>query len=130
MKIVHCTFSFALGGIESMLVDILNEQVKTNDVALVVLNDHYRQEMLDLIDKRVRIVLLHRRRESKSIVPILRLNYRLWCLHPDVVHVHISGMLPLIRCVSRRKLLLTAHAMQIVKYIILPTFTMFVVIMI
>ena len=36
MKIAHRHWSLGTGGIETMLPDIVNEQAKTNDVALVI----------------------------------------------------------------------------------------------
>ena len=36
MKIAHLLWSMGTGGIETMLPDIVNEQAKTNDVALVI----------------------------------------------------------------------------------------------
>lgn len=39
MKIVHITFGFGLGGIETMLHNIANEQVKLgHDIYIVVIN--------------------------------------------------------------------------------------------
>lgn len=39
MRIVHCIWSFNIGGAESMLVDIVNEQVKNNSVYLIIINE-------------------------------------------------------------------------------------------
>lgn len=36
MRIAHIHWSLGTGGIETMLPDIVNEQAKTNDVALVI----------------------------------------------------------------------------------------------
>ena len=44
MVIVHIIFSFLRGGTESMLVDILNEQVKTEKVSLIIINNLFNQE--------------------------------------------------------------------------------------
>ena len=40
MKIVHVTWMFTFGGIETMLVNICNEQIKLgHDVHLIVMED-------------------------------------------------------------------------------------------
>ena len=41
MKIVHCIFSFNTGGAETMLIDIVNEQIKTQEVTIVIVNHIY-----------------------------------------------------------------------------------------
>lgn len=37
MHILHVQFLFITGGTETMLVDIINEQIKTNEVSLLVI---------------------------------------------------------------------------------------------
>ena len=39
MKIAHLLWALGTGGAETMLVDIVNEQVKNNDVMIVAIND-------------------------------------------------------------------------------------------
>ena len=54
MRILHVQFSFTTGGTETMLVDIINEQIKTNEVSLLVINDKCNKVLLDKIDSRVK----------------------------------------------------------------------------
>lgn len=110
MKIIHCFFSFNVGGAESMLVDIMNEQVKDNEVILLVLNDSYTESLLKAIDEKVEIKLLNRKRGSKSILPILKLNYYIRKQNPDVVHVHSSSLVRVIK-IHKSTLYFTAHDM-------------------
>ena len=46
MKIVHLIWSFNTGGAETMLIDIINEQMKYEDISLFVVNRVYRKELL------------------------------------------------------------------------------------
>ncbi len=39
MKILHLVFSLNTGGAENMLIDIVNEQVKTHQIVLVIVNN-------------------------------------------------------------------------------------------
>lgn len=58
MHILHVQFSFTTGGTETMLVDIINEQIKTNEVSLLVINDKCNKVLLDKIDSRVKNIVV------------------------------------------------------------------------
>lgn len=88
IRIAHITWSLGTGGIEAMLVDIINEQVKTADVCLCIINSVYNKSVLSSIDKRVSVLYCKRKPESLSVFPIVRLNYRLWKYRPDIIHYH------------------------------------------
>ena len=66
MHILHVQFSFITGGTETMLVDIINEQIKTNEVSLLVINDKCDKALLDKIDSRVKIYYCGRPEGSKN----------------------------------------------------------------
>ena len=46
MRIAHIHRSLGTGGIETMLPDIANEQAKTNEVALIIINDWVEPSIL------------------------------------------------------------------------------------
>ncbi|MEG1555152.1 MAG: glycosyltransferase [Bacteroidales bacterium] len=112
MKIVHCFFSFNVGGAESMLVDIMNEQAKDNDITLLILNKSYSDYLLSTINKKVKIKILNRENGSKSILPIVKLNYYIWKLNPEVVHLHSFSLVRAIK-IPKSKLYFTAHCLDI-----------------
>lgn len=112
MKIVHCIYGFNTGGAETMLIDIVNEQCKTADVILVVVNKSYDRALLDKIDRSVRVVLLNRKPGSRSPFPILRFNMLLLRLRPDVIHSHQASLAPIILPVWRN-MVLTVHDVSI-----------------
>ncbi len=113
MKIVHCIFSLNTGGAETMLIDILNEQVKTEDVALIIINESFNPSFFKLLDKRVSLYLLHRKQNSKSPCPIIKLNTLLFHLHPDVIHLHNSSLPAILLPYWRHRLFYTIHSLDV-----------------
>src|SRR5574344_264567 len=94
MIITHLTYGLSLGGIETMLVNIANEQVhQEHFVNIIVVNDLVDKELVRSIDKRIKLYYLNRRIGSKSLFPFLRLNFLLIRLHSDVVHIHTSNLI-------------------------------------
>lgn len=92
MRIVHLTWSFDYGGIETMLVDIVNEQVNLCDVRLYVINNHYNKALLQTIDSKVKVILVNRKPGSKSVIPLVGLNISLLRYRPNVVHCHQANL--------------------------------------
>ena len=113
MKIVHCVFSFGIGGAETMLIDILNEQSKTETVSLVIVNHVYLDFLLEQINPAVRIFKLRRKKGSYSPFPVLKLNWLLYRLNPDIVHVHSSALFRIIALRAGRGLFLTVHDLHV-----------------
>ena len=113
MKIVHCIWSFHTGGAETMLVDIANEQAKTQNVTIIIVNDSYQKYLIDKLSPKVKVIFIHRNPGSRSLWPIIKLNWTLMKLLPDVVHMH-NAMLPqIIFSFASRGLFLTVHALHI-----------------
>lgn len=92
MKIIHITWGLKLGGLETMLVNIANEQSKTENVTIIVINDSYDSKLLKDIKNDVNIVFLKRKIKSRSIIPILKLYYYLLKINPNIIHVHSPSM--------------------------------------
>nr|WP_293837350.1 glycosyltransferase [uncultured Arsenicibacter sp.] len=96
MKIAHLTFSFETGGLQTMLVDILNEQCRQHDVSLIIINDFYDRPLISEIDNRVRVFCLNRKPGSRNPIPLLKLNGLLYRLDPWVVHCHNNELIGLL----------------------------------
>lgn len=92
MKVVHFVWSLRYGGIETMLVDIINQQVKSIEVCLVVVNDEIDNEIVNSIDNRCQIFYCNRIKGSRSILPFVRLNLYLWKLKADIYHFHSADI--------------------------------------
>lgn len=95
MKVVHLLWNLGTGGIETMLVDIVNRQVLLTEiegVSIIVVNDIVQQSIVSKIDKRVKVLACNRKKGSRSLWPIVKLNKCLFSLKPDVIHFHAPGI--------------------------------------
>ena len=110
MKIVHVVFGLGIGGIETMLVNIVNEQVlQGHDITILCINDKVDQNLRESIDRRVKFCCVARPIGSKNPYYILKFNYKLYRLKAHIIHVHspsiakIMFMAPLVKrmCVTR-----------------------------
>lgn len=114
MKIIHVIFSLKIGGSETMLVDILNEQAKTsNSIELIIINDEYNAMLIEKISPRVEITKLGRKKGYNSLWVAVKMNLLLLRRHPDVVHFHDHTGINFLLNKKRYKTLLTLHAMNI-----------------
>ena len=111
MCIVHITYAFGLGGIETMLRNIVNEQIKFgNEIHLIVINDVVNKELYDSLDKRIIFHNIGRRAGSKNPTPYISLNLTLKKIKADVIHLHYSSIARFIWLPSlRNKLCVTQH---------------------
>ena len=96
MKIVHLLWGLSNGGIENMLVDIVNQQVEDNDISFIVVNQMIDESIVARLDKRVRIYCCGRNVKSKNPLPFLKINYYLFKIRPEIVHAHYDDMARLI----------------------------------
>lgn len=96
MKIAHILWSLGMGGVETMLVDIANEQVKQENVMLFIINNVFDTNILKCIDSKIKIHFCKRTPGSKDPLPIIRFNLALWKYKPDIVHCHLDDQSKLI----------------------------------
>lgn len=92
MRIAHIIWALSTGGAETMLVDIVNAQVETEDVSVSVVNDVVEEGLLRKIDGRCSVRLFRRKKGSRSLVPWIKLNLFLFKFKPDIIHFHLDGM--------------------------------------
>ena len=88
MKILHIVWGMKTGGVETMLVNIINEQVKTEEVRLFIINDFVDEFIVEKISPKCQILRLNRKPSSKNPLKILMLNYWIRMFRPDIIHVH------------------------------------------
>ena len=88
MKIAHIVWGMKTGGVETMLVNIINEQVKTEEVCLFVVNNFIDGFIIEKLSPRCKIYRLNREPGSKSFTKILKLNLWIWKYNPNIIHVH------------------------------------------
>ena len=87
-RIIHILFSLNIGGTENMVVDIVNEQSKNNNVTLLIINDHVDERVLSLVSDRVSKITLGRDLKLKSPWFILKVWKYIWQIKPAIVHLH------------------------------------------
>ena len=113
MKIVHCIWSLNTGGAETMLIDIANEQVKTQEVYVLIVNDSYQPFLVDKFLPKVKVIFNKRKPNTRSPWSLVRLNWTLMKLRPDVIHIHNSKLPKVILPFVSRGQFLTVHDLQI-----------------
>lgn len=102
-----------IGGAETMLVDIANEQSLVDDVTIVIINEHYDKALLEKLSERVKVVRLGRKPGNKNPWYIVKLNYIIGKLKPDVIHAHQSNVLKMLLPSFLSKTCRTVHDLHI-----------------
>ena len=92
MKITHILWGLTLGGIESMVVNIVNHQSISHKVELIVVNDYFHPSLKEQVSSRCRLIMYNRKVGSKNILPFLRMNLHLLRHRPDIIHIHSAGL--------------------------------------
>lgn len=93
MKIIHVTYGFGLGGIETMLHNIANEQVAMGQkIYIIVINDIINNELKESLDSNIEFICLKRKVSSRNILPFIKLNHLLYKINPDIIHLHYSSI--------------------------------------
>lgn len=109
MKILHIIFSFQIGGAETMLVDILNEQLLAHEVGLLIINDIFSSDLLENIDENCCVFKLNRKKGGRNILDVWRLNKYVYKFHPDIIHCHDSNIIKYLPIRSFKGSVLTVH---------------------
>ncbi|MBR3079673.1 MAG: glycosyltransferase family 4 protein [Prevotella sp.] len=113
MKIVHIFWGLTYGGIETMLVNIANQQVKQGAaVDVVIINDYAEPDLLRRFQPEVGVWRINRHVHTHGLGFIRRINKVLTEVNPDVIHLHgceirnfISG-----KVARKAKIVATLHA--------------------
>lgn len=94
MNIVHLVFSFTTGGIENLLVDILNNWSEEDNVLLCIVNDRIDYKLLDQIktSDKIKCICLNREPGTSKYKSIVELNQILCKFHPNVLHCHSNNV--------------------------------------
>ena len=88
MRIAHVVWGMETGGVETMLVNIINEQVRTEKVALFIINDFVEETIINKISSKCLIKKINRKPGTKDYYKIAKLNFHLLLFRPDIIHVH------------------------------------------
>ena len=112
MKIVHLVYSFNIGGLECMLVDIVNNQIIHDEINIIVINKSFNISLLQQIDKRVKIHYINRPESSKNPYYIISLNILLIRLKSHILHCHNHSIISLLLPTLKNRATLTVHGMK------------------
>lgn len=88
MNILYTTFSFNTGGIEKLLIDIVNEasKNKNNQIYLCIINDNYDKFLIDSINRSVNIIFLKRPVGGKRLKYIIEYAKIILKNKIDIIH--------------------------------------------
>ena len=92
MKVTHIVWSLATGGVETMLVNIINEQVKHIDVQIIVINDNIYEPLLNNISSKCDVRLCKRKPGKKDYYSVVKVNWWLRLFRPNLIHVHSKNL--------------------------------------
>jgi glycosyltransferase involved in cell wall biosynthesis len=108
LKITHLIWGLGVGGAETMLVDIANEQAAKHETSVIIVNRHIDPAVASGFDGAVKVVTLGRPPGSVNPWHMLKILNALKRLRPDVLHVHEDSFARLKRLISV-PMVLTIH---------------------
>ncbi len=109
ISIVHIFWAFTYGGIETMLVNIVNAQSQAGaKVSVIIINDMVAPELRSKINKEINFIVIGRKKNSFGIGYIKKVNSLLDKLNPDVIHIHNSAIRNLINDSRIKKSIIVA----------------------
>ena len=97
MKVAHIIWSLGYGGIETMLVNIVNEQCKKEKIYLIIINNKVQKELINKINHKVNIIRINRTAGSKSFWFYFKLSKIFSQIKPDIIHTHHSTIINFIK---------------------------------
>lgn len=115
MRIVHMVFSFNSGGIENLLVDILNSWNNEDSVLLCIVNNEKNDRLIERVQKKehIQVVCLGRQPGSEKYRYVKKTNELLTDFKPDIVHCHSNNVflfaLPIKMLHPQWRFVLTIH---------------------
>lgn len=93
MRIAHLNWTLAYGGIETMLVNIANEQAMQGaEVYIIVINDRIKEELVNKLNSKVHLILMKRKPGARSLSSVKQLDSILSSINPDVIHIHTGSL--------------------------------------
>jgi glycosyltransferase involved in cell wall biosynthesis len=107
-----------MGGIETMVLNIVNEQTKYHKIFLVVINNLIEPSLIEKLDNKVELILIKRPVSDKNPFYLFKLNYSLLKIAPDIIHCHCPSMVRFIfLSFFKEKICVTQHSLLDPRYI-------------
>ena len=122
MWIVHLVFSFTGTEADSLLLDMMSEQIKSNKVLFIVVNSDVDPAVLSKVPKEVKVLTLNRRQGSRGLqamLSVLYLNLVLSWRKTFVLHCHNLKIIKLLLFKRlRKKAVLTFRSVGLTRELI------------
>lgn len=90
---MHIVWAFENGGIETMLINILNVQIHNFDVSLLILNNKIDSKLILRLDKEINLIELGRPEGSFNIYYAFKLHLSILKINSDIIHFHEPGII-------------------------------------
>ncbi len=121
MNILHLLSSFTNGGIETMLVNVANQQTTNgHNVSIIIFNNDVDESLVNKLNPTIRLIRIHRPVGSKNPFYILKLNYCYKQLRPEIVHFHNLRLSKYLIKRRSEKWFFTCHATNNTKFYVFP----------
>lgn len=86
MNVMYLLFSFTVGGIERLMVDVANGMSKKHNVTVCIINDYYSNELVNELNDNVNVILMKRPVGSGKIKCMVDILKEVKKVKPDVLH--------------------------------------------
>ena len=116
MRIVHVITRSALGGAQSVVINLANQQIANNEVYIISGTDGNAWDNLNSNIQVIGIKQLKRSISFFDIIVIFKLLYYRFKLKPDIIHLHSSKIGILGRlCFPPKKIVYTVHGFDTIR---------------
>lgn len=112
INIVHVIFVMRVGGAENMLTDLVNEQVKTANVSIIVVNSKIDQILIDRLSPAVKVYYAERNEQSRNPFVLFKIWFWLFNLKADVIHCHQHNLINYLPF-WKNKMVVTIHTVGV-----------------
>tara|TARA_B110000879_G_C11175379_1_gene515748 strand:- start:3319 stop:4347 length:1029 start_codon:yes stop_codon:yes gene_type:complete len=113
MKITHIYYSLNYGGIETLLINIANWQVKNGyEVTILLINKTHEKDLIEMLDKKVNVIQLNKRFKIEKVNIFLKLNFYLLRNKYDILHIHAAEIANLVQPILKSKTILHVHSIE------------------
>ncbi len=115
INVTHVVWGMDIGGTENMLADIINRQVDSVHVNLIIIDKLTTNSIVERLDKRVKINKINRKQGKKSLLSLVKLNWVVFMHAQNIIHCHTPSLAKFIfiHKIIKSKLYLTCHATNI-----------------
>ena len=92
MKILHFIGSFLDGGIENLLINVVNRQAAQSEEVAIMIGTTYNVKMFSLLDNRIKVIRINKPIDSKNPWYLIKIICSYHAFKPDVLHLHSPGV--------------------------------------